>query len=365
MELREKRIGTNWKVELLDGDTSLSRCWVVDVVMRIGSRPVRAGGIGEVGTLPEYRNKGLSRRVMEASVRLMRREGYPISFLHGIPDFYDKFGYITCMAEHDLTLDTRDAERAPRGMKIRKLRKADLPQIARMYNRDNARRTASAVRDPRQWSGFQRGTWWGVPAAVRVVVDARDRIGGYVVLDEVKDRCRAAEVGGVGEEVFAAILHFLARRAVELRREAISMFIPADHPFAVYCRQYGCQDNTQYPRNGGGMGQIIDLAACMGAILPVLAERWGPGDRGESLGIRTGIGSGTLQWRRGELVLEEGAGAGCVRLRQQHLMQLLMGYVRVEDLAHAGSIGMPRGKRALLDRLFPMQHAQLWWADRF
>ena len=236
MELRETRMEQAWKVELLDGGTSLSRCRVVDVVMRIGSCPVRTGGIGEVGTLPEHRNKGLSRQVMEASVRLMQRKRYAISFLHGIPSFYDKFGFITCMA---------------------------------------------------------------------------------------------------------------------------------DHPFAVYCRQFGCQDGTQCPRNGGGMGQIIDLAACMEAILPEMAERWGPGDRGEHVGLRTDIGAATLRWKRGELVLEEAAGTSCVRVRQDHLMQLLMGYVRVEDLAHAGKIKITRGKRALLDRLYPLQHAQLWWADRF
>lgn len=365
MELRETREKGAWRVEVLDGDTSVSRCWVSDVVMRIGSCPVRTGGIGAVGTLREHQNRGLSRQVMEASVRLMQRERYGISFLHGIPDFYDKFGFITCMAEHGIAIDTRNAERVEGGAKIRGMKKGDLPQIARIYNRDNANRTGSVVRDPRRWDGFGVGTWWGVPTGVRVVVDGRDRVKGYTVFDAVEDRCRAGEVGGVGEEVFAAILRFLAQRAVKLRREQVSLYIPADHAFAIYCRQFGSRDSTLYPRNGGPMGQIIDLAVCLESVLPELAARWGSGDRRESLGIRTDIGSGTLRWDRGKLVLEEGAGSGSVRLRQDHLMQLLMGYVRVEDLTHAGRIEMPRAKRALLERLFPLQHAQLWWADRF
>ena len=365
MEIRETRRGTGWKVELFDGERSISWCSLADCRMRIGESVVAMGGIGGVGTLPEFRRKGLSRQVMEATIAMMERERYAISFLHGIQEFYHRFGFITCMAEHEFSLDTRDAERCGRGAKTRRLKTGDLPSVARLYNRDNAARTGSAVRDPRHWRGFPKGTWWSNPAATQVVVDGRDRIIGYVVYDDVRDCCRAAEVGGRGESVFAAILGVLARRAVKLRLERVRVHAPADHPFAIYCREFGLRIHSLYPRNERCMGRIIDFRNCIESVIPTLARRWGRDERGLRLCIRTDAGGGTLGWQGEQLVFTEGLHRGCARLNQEHLMQLLMGYLRPSDLAGLGRMTKAASERNLIERLFPLQHAQLWWPDRF
>ena len=365
MKITETRLENGWKVELVDGDQSISWCSVVDRPMRIGKAVVDMGGIGGVETLPEFRRKGYSRQVMQAAVSLMIRERYSISFLHGIQDYYNRFGYITCMAEHEFSLWTHETERPGGGAKTRRLRPGDLPTIVRIYNRDNATRTGSLVRSPRRWRGFRKGTWWSFPAGVQVVVDNRDRVVGYVVYDDVEDCCRAAEVGGQGEAVFEAILRFLSRRAVKLRLERVWANVPADHPFAVYCREFGLRLHTLYPRNEKHMGRIIDFANCIETVLPTLARRWGSDEHDRALCIRTDIGGGTLRWRGEQLVLEESLQRSSVRLDQQHLMQLLLGYVRPSDLAGQKRIAIPSGSRDLLERLFPLQHAQLWWPDRF
>ena len=46
-------------------------------------------------------------------------------------------------------------------------------------------------------------------------------------------------------------------------------------------------------------------------------------------------------------------------------MQLLMGYLRPSDLAGLGRMTKAASERNLIERLFPLQHAQLWWPDRF
>ena len=121
---------------------SISRLWVANRQMRVGSAVVTLGGIAGVGTDRNYRNRGLSRQVLDASLILMQREGYDASFLYGIQDFYHKFGFITCMPQHSLELNTVAAERAEKSLKMRAGKKTDMPQIARLYNRENARLTA-------------------------------------------------------------------------------------------------------------------------------------------------------------------------------------------------------------------------------
>jgi predicted acetyltransferase len=113
------------------------------------------------------------------------------------------------------------------------------------------------------------------------------------------------------------------------------------------------------------MGRIVDLMACLRALLPELERRWGSQDHGLSLGLRTDLGSATIAWQRGRLSLSPGAGRAAARLDQTHLTQLLMGYLGVSDLIGLKRVQGPRPLLALMERLFPRQQAQLWWADRF
>jgi predicted acetyltransferase len=365
MELRETREESCWKVELVAQERSLSRLWVADRLMRIGRAVVKVGGIAGVGTEPEYRNQGLARRVLEAAARLMEREGYEASFLFGIHDFYHRFGYSTCMPEHDLRLETREAERAQPGLRMRAARKADLPQLLRVYARGNDDRTASVVRPP-SWGGFRMGSGFFVKASVQVAVDQRDRVRGYLVYDEVANRSRAAEVGGAGEEVFGGLMRFLARRAVSRRCEEVSASIPPDHPFTLYARQFGCRVETRSARNGGPMGRIVLLEPFMVRILPELERRWGIPVTGKPLGITTDIGSCALVPDQGRLrLLGRNPGGGGLRLSQEALMQLLLGYYGPEDLIAMGRLRMPASQLALARRLFPPQQAHMWWPDRF
>jgi len=366
MQLRDIRTAKGWKVEIVKDECSIARLWIVDRQMRIGPCPVLTAGIAGVGTDPEYRGQGLSRRVLEASLELMRREGYDASMLFGIQDFYHKFGFATCFPERQLLLDTRDAERAEKQLAIRSMRPDDLPHITRLYNRDNVERTASVVRD-NTWRGFAMGSDFGVETDTKVVLNAQGRIGGYVVCDKTLDRCRAAEVGGRTEAVFSTILHFLARRSVQLRREEISLALPIDHLFARYCKSYGCREQTRFIRNAGPMGRIIQLQPFLEKILPVLAERWGQQNRERALALSTDIGTSVLHWRRGRLATNKTAGKSAlnVRVGQDALMLLAMGYHTADDLRTRGALNANKEALAILARLFPLQTAHMSWPDRF
>ncbi|MBM3277672.1 MAG: GNAT family N-acetyltransferase [Candidatus Handelsmanbacteria bacterium] len=362
LELQEKGERDGWKVEFVREGRSISRLWILDVQMRIGSGIVAVGGIAGVGTDRDYRNQGLASRVLNASLALMRREGYDAFFLFGIPALYHRFGFATCMPEHNLCLDTREAERAPRTLRLRLYRKADRAAIARLYNRQNGLRTGTVVRDPRTWKGIPMGSGFGVEAGVQVAVDGKDRVRGYVVYDAVPDQCRSAEVGGEEAQVFDTLLWFLARRALALRREEISLSLPPDPPFALYCQPLGCQVDTRYLRNAGPMGRIINLESCLKKLLPQLGQRW---QGAQSLGNTTDLGAWVLRAGWGGLQLKEESILKDLSLKQEVLTQLLMGYHAPGELLAGGKLQAPRTCRALLERLFPPTQSHMWWPDRF
>jgi predicted acetyltransferase len=275
-ELKESRTGScppdnvspGWRIDLMDGGKSVSRLWIVDRILRVGGAEIRTGGISSVGTDEAYRGRGLAGRAMEAALRLMKREGYPLTVLHGIPGFYPRFGYVPCMPDYELRIKTSHAD--PGGsrntkadVRLRAAGKGDIPAIARLHNREQRHRPGSAVRDPRTWKGFPRSVGWFTKPGVRVAVDVRDAILGYAVFDADPALGRVAEVGGTDAAVLDALLAFLARRAKAAGKEDIHFNLPPDHPLAMRARRIGCESLIRYPHDGEFMGRIVDRKGFM------------------------------------------------------------------------------------------------------
>ena len=360
------RIEAGWKVEVLHEGKSVSRLWVVDRRMRVGAAVLTVGGIAGVGTDPEHRRRGLALRVLRRSLRLLRDEGYDASFLFGIADYYDRAGFATCFPEHGFAFDTRQAETVRSSLRTRKMRPADLPAIRTLYQRQNRLRTGSVVRS-RGWPGFPMGSGWGVAGRVHVVCapGAVNRILGYVLYDDINDRCRVAEVGGAGDDVNGAIVRFLGRRAVQLRKEWVTASVPGDHPFAIFCRSLGYRDETRYPRNGGPMGRAIDLTRFLTALAPELTSRW-PDDAPQQLSMSAGDESVSLTRRRGVVSVRSGASGRRLKVADSALlMQLAMGYRDADDALGAGTLVGSGVQRELARALFPLRVAHMWWPDRF
>lgn len=362
------RVSPGWKIEWLDEGRSVSRLWVADRNVRMGGAVIKMGGISTVGTEESHRGRGLAAETMQAALELMSREGYEASLLHGIPDFYHRFGYAPCMPEYTVRIATVNAERAPGPLQLRSFQESDLPAIARIYNGENAWRSGAAVRDAGTWKGFPRSVGFFTKAAVRVTVDGRDRVTGYVVYDDDPSRCRAAEAGGMGGPVLGSILRFLAARAVELRKEEIHLAMPPDHPLALYARKFGCEADIRYPRNGEFMGRIIRF----GAFMEKIAEGLGR-DPDQSLpdgevALSTELDACVLicRGRQGSLgpAITQGA-EGAARMGQGTLFQMAMGYRSARDLHASGDLQATPEQIDLLCAWFPLRNATMYWPDRF
>ncbi|MGN1118932.1 MAG: GNAT family N-acetyltransferase [Oscillospiraceae bacterium] len=65
----------------------------------INGRKLRIGGPGCVGTLPEYRNKGLGLTMVKLATQLLKDEGFDYSQIHytGVAAWYAKLGYKTVL----------------------------------------------------------------------------------------------------------------------------------------------------------------------------------------------------------------------------------------------------------------------------
>lgn len=360
-----------YKISLsTEDEEDVSRLWLHEYQMRFGAARLKLGGIAGVGTNEEHRNKGYSRHVMEDSTTFMTENEFDVAMLFGIPDFYPKFGYATALPETWMELDTEEAQAAVSTYQIRKFEVGDVPKILSLYAANNAERTGTPLRDETRWKGFKMGSNFGIDAAPFVVLSNAGEVIGYFVCDDTEENCILCDIGFQNRRIFETIVRFLGDRAKRIDAAQIECSMPADHPFAIFCRRYGCRTNTQNPKNRGGMMRIINQSSTLKGITGELEKRlrrsahlsqWS----GKIL-ISTDLGQDCLGIDRGRVTYTSSkANAFHLEIPQDKLIQLMMGRRSIEDLAIEADVSVTGGIIPILQTLFPLDYPHVWWPDRF
>ena len=357
-----------------DGEM-MSQLGLREYQMRFGSAQLKLGGIDGVGTPEEHRNKGYSRRVMEHTITFMNENGYDVSMLFGIPNFYHKFGYATVIPETYVEFNTKDAQEAIPTYQVRKFQTEDAPKIVELYSENNAERTGTPLRTEIGWKEFtKRG---GIYPDPYVVLNETGEVIGYFVCngdnakkDMIDRNCTLLDIGFQDRTIFETIVHFLAHGVEYISAERIKCAIPADHPFAIFCRRYGCWTNTYTPKDHMGMVRIINQSSTLKKITGELEKRlqrsvdfseW----HGKIL-ISTDLGQDCLEIKQGSVGHTNNQANGFhLEIPQDKLIQLMMGRCSIEDLAIEPDISVSEEIIPVLDTLFPLGHPHVWWSDRF
>jgi GNAT superfamily N-acetyltransferase len=112
---------------------------------------LRMGGIGDVGTHPEYQGKGFSTMLMNDAIEYMKKHKAAVSFLFTqINSFYEKTGYFT-LPTLDLVMEPASSLKAVSYRPVHL--DEDLEFLRRLYHRRNSQKTGPVVRDPDYWKG--------------------------------------------------------------------------------------------------------------------------------------------------------------------------------------------------------------------
>ena len=343
--------------------------------MRFGSAQLKMGGLAGVGTKEEHRNKGYSRHVMEHTVAFMNKNGFDVSMLFGVPNFYHKFGYATAIPETYVEFDTKDVQAAVSTYQVRKFQTEDAPEILDLYAANNAERTGTPLRDEMGWEKFtERG---GIVPDPYVVLNEAGQVIGYFVCDGenvkkdmIERNCTLFDIGFQDRTIFETIVHFLVDSVNYTSAARIRCAIPADHPFAIFCRRYGCRTNTYTPKNHLGMMRIINQSSTLKKIVGELEKRLQrSADLGQWRGkilISTDIGQDCLEIDRDNITYTTNQVNAChFETPQDKLIQLMMGRRSIEDLAIESDVSVSEEIIPMLDTLFPLDHPHVWWSDRF
>lgn len=353
------------RIALCLGEEEASSLLVHDLEMRIGDVPVRMGGIGDVETKSKHRRKGYARKVLADSGAFMADDGFDVSLLFGISDFYPKFGYAVCMADCSLSLRTAHAERASALFPFASADESDRESVRGLYERANSSRTGSLVRREGRWKGPMWAPGWAEGPRCFVAKDPSGELEAYVVLADDNERTRAIELAARSREGYEAVVRFLADDAVAKRAGRVSVLCPSDHPFIDVASRFGMRLELDRPRCGGAMGRIVNQRQLFEKLMPLFSRRLsssGLGGRKFAVSVSTELGRTTIGFDGQVASLDESASGGSCEIGAGGLMQVVMGYC---DAVAAGARFDGEVALEAIGALFPRGEAHMWHPDHF
>jgi len=364
-EIKRAREERRTRIALRLGEEEASSLLVHDLEMRIDDVPVRMGGIGDVETKRAYRRKGYARKVLEDCGAFMAEDGFDVSLLFGISDFYPKFGYAVCMGDCSLSVRTAHAERASALFPFAPADESDRESVRGLYESTNSSRTGSLVRREGRWKGPMWAPGWAEGPRCLAAKDASGDLEAYVILADDNERTRAIELAARSREGYEAVVRFLADDAVAKRAGSVRVMCPSDHPFIDVASRFGMRLELERHHCGGAMGKIVNQRRLFEKLLPLFSRRLsssGLGGRKFAVSISTELEQTTIGFDGEAASLDESASAESCEIGAGGLMQIVMGYC---DAAAAGARFGGEVALEAVGALFPRREAHMWHPDHF
>lgn len=361
----------------------VSHVWVAErPVFYRGQTVIPMGGIGGVGTLPEYRGRGLATLLLEDAIAYMERKGQPISMLFtGINPFYARLGWAD-FPEWRFRLQVKrvpkESETPERySVRLCGLYK-DLPELQSVY-RNHVRGLQLSLchaRPDRFWSDGHLKYLGFKPS--HVVVDGKGdgKIVGYACAFPTEQGIRVSEFAYDPSHPMAVVslAIALAKEAKSEGKEGIVEGItPFMHPLPQILAKF-TDATLSHQVTEHMMLRVNNLKACLEIASPVM-ERTLWEAKAESVNCSFCLALSqpeqkvTLEVRNGKVkVLESDCGALTLSVTPREFCLLFFGFVSAWQwrylLAHKGTF-LDDQQTALLDLLFPPHPSVYWAGDHF
>lgn len=388
--VRIDRQAEKTQVELYLGERRVSWLSIVPFTIRVGTARVRMDGIAYVGTQEDCRNRGYSRRLLEAAVRVMQEGDAALSMLYGIPDYYPKFGYATAGPEYLIHLPPALAPvPMPEGWTVREVALTDLPALQGLYARGNAECIGSAVRaiDAPVWTRLTEDAGAG---ECRVVMGPDGCVAGYVLRAAQHWAVRRVERIEPGAMVIGEVMaaHLVAADAALAAcrnwaaepipdgdgtpRRVVLSTVPGGIVESAAMYQ-SARVERRYYACGESMARVLNVERLLTSLRPELELRWAKagGRFSGVLRLDTDLGRVRLCLSPGSLRIEaegaceEGMPVLAVAMPQTLLARLALGAFPPRTLLDRLEHSPSEETREVIEALFPLREPHMHLPDQF
>ncbi len=329
----------------------------------IGEARLKMGGLGWVSTDERFRGRGLSTRLIKETQHYMAVNNYHVSMLFGIPNFYERLGYVTSLVDYLVEVDTVEAMTFTSTLSMRPARPTDIPAIHRIHSANNLDLSCSILRTmghlKNRWERWR--DWY-------CLTNGNGKVEAYFIAYNEGSRLAVDDVGVSEPHFCAAVLHAAAKLASDEGADSILFFVPPVHPLARYLLQFRSRHEMRIERNAGGMMAFVNPLETFENMIP----EW------ETLLSKSLIKENKTEFtfcvrdecyrfrlNRGVIDVAALPGKNKISLTMGDMLHLLVGYRYPEDILEFNHCAIsPEARQAVLT-LFPRRTPYVWRFDRF
>lgn len=366
------------------GDTFLGGYNIAERMLCVGpacASKLLTSCLGAVVTLPEHRQQGVAVAMLNDAISFAQANKHALLLLHGIPNFYHRFGFMDVIEEAEHTISRQLIEAQPASSyTVRHATPDDAPALLDMYQRHYGFYTGSFERDETYQKHFIR---YRTSTAPVLTLDTNNAPRGYMMLFQHPDAYHIFEVAADDWEATLALLQHSLQLNMQINSEysQVSWPLPLNSPtFFLLSDHLHVLTTISHKPNAGWMARIGDTHMLVEAMIPAWKAYWL--NRPHSLEW-----SGTLA-----LSIEDAGYAGIshfllgldstgvylldqmtstthaahtVKVSQQVFLQLIFGHRPISWAAKQEGQHIPEHIQPILAALFPTGNTWLSGSDAF
>jgi len=305
----------------------------------LGPSRLLTGCISGVVTHPDYRHQGIATALMQDAIRAAESRQDALLFLHGLPGFYDQFGYTDVLEDlprHGVSCNLL-VDQSPGAYTVRPATLADAPTLLALYQRHHSSYLGSFA--PTRTLLYQEHLLYNWIEATEpqslLALSATQELHGYLIVAQRGSQPYIYEVAAETWPAALALLQAPVRlfEAVgEPPRTIWWPLPPTSHTFYLLADHLSVRSELiSYP-NRGWMARPAHLLTLLRSLLPLWREYWQQRPRAMNwtgtLGFTIDddrflleVGPTDLQWVSDPSFLPQS-----VRLTRQMFTQLIFGF---------------------------------------
>jgi GNAT superfamily N-acetyltransferase len=332
---------------------------------------LKVGEMGIVGTLPEYRHRGLIRALDRRFKELLRDEGFHLSQIQGIPYFYRQLGYEYCLPlEGGWHIELHQIPGEPLGsaerFTFRRATLDDAPMLRRLADESARGLNLSAVRDEAVWRYLLQ--YSDVMGEAWLVLDVSSRPVGHFTVQKFGfgEGLNVGEVADLSADAAFAALCQMKKLAVERGKPFVRLNVAGNSALVRAALAWGASDQGRY----AWQVLIPDPARFLRQIGPLLERRIADSPfAGLTQTVRINLyrEAVELRFEGGKLIAVESVGfrdfadGNDLNLPPTLLPVLALGWRNVKQLRETyPDVGTWGPSAYLIDVLFPQTEAYFY-----
>ena len=238
----------------------------------IGGILLKVAEMGNVATLPEHRNRGLIRTLVNEYHKEVVNQGYDLSVIEGIPYFYRQFGY-----EYAIPLDEEiviQLERLPSQESIPEIRPftdKEIPKAMKLLAETQSKFYIHSVRDEQIWKMQQETGLTDGHVFEGYAVEENGEMTAYFRLSRKPEQKQLVlrEASDTDRRTIETVLSFIKEVGQKNGFETLLVRTSCCDPLTRHLVALGAEQRTPY----AWQIRVTDYASMFRKMKPLFEER--------------------------------------------------------------------------------------------